>query len=90
MRSEGSDGALSLEEMYTHADVFMLAGSETTGTARAGLVYLLLKNPEKMDKVKREVRAAFPDDVGESTMEMAAGKLVYLDACELFPFLFPC
>lgn len=87
MRSEGSDDALSLEEMYTHADVFMLAGSETTGTAMAGLVYLLLKNPEKMDKVKREVRAAFPDGVRELTMEKAGGKLEYLDACE-FPPLF--
>lgn len=87
LRSEGSDDALSLEEMYTHADVFMLAGSETTGTAMAGLVYLLLKNPEKMDKVKREVRGAFPDGVGELTMERAAGKLDYLDACEFPTFL---
>jgi cytochrome P450 len=88
LRSEGSDDALSLEEMYTHADVFMLAGSETTGTAMAGLVYLLLKNPEKMDKVKREVRGAFPDGMGELTMEMAAGRLGYLDACRSFPFSF--
>lgn len=95
LRSEGSDDALSLEEMYTHADVFMLAGSETTGTAMTGLMYLLLKNPEKMDKVKREVRGAFPDGVGELTMEKAAGKLVYLDACEFFScfsslFSVPC
>lgn len=30
--SAKDDQQLSLEEMYCHADVFMLAGSETTGT----------------------------------------------------------
>ena len=85
LKAEGSKNELSLEEMYTHADVFMLAGSETTGTAMAGLVYLLLRNPDKMERVKDEVRGLFKN-VDEVTME-ATGRLSYLDACEFPPFL---
>ncbi|KAK4155759.1 cytochrome P450 [Chaetomidium leptoderma] len=77
--SAQGDQQLSLDEMYCHADVFMLAGSETTGTAMAGFTYFLLTNPDKLAVLTREIRARFPTDA-DITMESTA-PLRYLNAC---------
>ncbi|KAI3341511.1 cytochrome P450 [Ustulina deusta] len=70
---------LSLEEMYCHADVFMLAGTETTGTSMAGLTYYLLINPDKLALLTQELRSEFSSE-SEITMESTA-KLKFLNAC---------
>jgi cytochrome P450 len=70
---------LSLEEMYCHADVFMLAGSETTGTAMSGLTYFLLTHPDKLALFTEEIRSRFNSE-DEITMESTA-QLKYLNAC---------
>ncbi|KAI1325214.1 cytochrome P450 [Xylariaceae sp. FL0255] len=77
--SAKEDLQFSLEEMYCHADVFMLAGTETTGTAMAGLTYFLLMNPQKMALLTREIRETFSSEA-EITMESTAG-VKYLTAC---------
>ncbi|KAB2571025.1 Cytochrome P450 monooxygenase rdc4 [Lasiodiplodia theobromae] len=49
-------GRMTVPQMHAHGAVFMLAGTETTATLLSGLVYLLLKNPDKMEKLVEEVR----------------------------------
>ncbi|KAL2163969.1 hypothetical protein VTH06DRAFT_3182 [Thermothelomyces fergusii] len=73
------DRRLSLDEMYCHADVFMLAGSETTGSAMAGLTYYLLTNRDKLARLTDEIRGRFRTE-DEITMETTA-PLQYLNAC---------
>jgi len=77
--SAQDDLRLSLDEMYCHADVFMLAGSETTGTAMAGFTWFMLNNPEKLARLTAELRGAFAHD-DDITMENTAS-LKYLNAC---------
>lgn len=70
---------LSIEEMYTNAEVFLLSGSETTGTSMSGFTYYLLKNPDKLRRLTKEIRSGFlrSDDI---TFDSTAG-LKYLNAC---------
>jgi cytochrome P450 len=78
LRQEG-DRALSLAEMHSNADVFMIAGTETTATLLSGLVYLLLRNPGPMRQLTDEIRESF-----NSPEEMTLGSLArlkYLHAC---------
>ncbi|KAK8061941.1 hypothetical protein PG994_008307 [Apiospora phragmitis] len=78
MAAKGSQ-QLSLEEMYCHADVFMLAGSETTGTSLSGLTYYLLANPEKLAILTKQIRSLFKHEI-EVTLQRTAG-IEYLNAC---------
>jgi cytochrome P450 len=66
-------------EMYSNGALFMLAGTETTATLLSGLTYYLLKNPEKMARLVKEVRTAFTslDDMHINELS----KLPYLHAC---------
>lgn len=72
------DQALTIGEMHANANIFMIAGTETTATLLSGLTFYLLKNPEAMDKLVREIRGACPtqDDI---TLERLA-QLRYLNA----------
>lgn len=47
---------LSLNEMHSNADLFMLAGTDTTATLLCGLTYLLSMDTERMSKLAKEVR----------------------------------
>jgi cytochrome P450 len=73
------ESGLSLAEMYANANLFMIAGTETTATLLSGLTYYLLKNPTKMDKLKMEIREAFKTE-DEITIERLQA-LKYLNAC---------
>lgn len=53
------DLRLSHPEMYANSQIFMVAGTETTATALSGLTYLLLVNPDKMERIVKEVRETF-------------------------------
>jgi cytochrome P450 len=66
-------------EMYSNGALFMLAGTETTATLLSGLTYYLLKNPEKMARLVKEVHTAFTslDDMHINELS----KLPYLHAC---------
>ncbi|KAL5404784.1 hypothetical protein PMIN03_008918 [Paraphaeosphaeria minitans] len=69
---------LSREELHSNAYIFIVAGSETTGTALAGITYYLCKNPTTLTTLLSEVRSSFKsaDDITIDT----ATKLPYLDA----------
>lgn len=70
---------LTRVEMDANASLFMIAGTETTATLLSGLTYLLLRNPEKLRNVVREVRGAFATSA-EIGMEGIAA-LPYMNAC---------
>jgi hypothetical protein len=73
------ENALSLDEMHSNADLFMIAGTETTASVLSGLVYFLLLNPEKMETLKEEIRGAFKSrqDINMGSLS----QLKYLQAC---------
>jgi cytochrome P450 len=76
---ENKGKGLTQTEMYSNAALFMLAGTETTATELSGLTYYLLKNPQKMERLQKEVRGAF-ESPEEMTMT-ALGQMPYLGAC---------
>jgi cytochrome P450 len=70
---------LSLKEMHSNAALFMGAGTETTATEVSGLLYLLLRNPVKLERMVKEIRGALRTDE-DITMD-ALSQLPYLHAC---------
>lgn len=70
---------MAVEEMHANADLFMLAGTETTATLLSGLTYFLLKNPDKMRKLVDEIRTSFRSE-DELTVDGLA-KLKYMAIC---------
>lgn len=68
-----------MERLTSNAVVLIAAGSETTATLLAGVTYLLLSNPEKMAKLKIEVRNAF--NSAEEITIASASRLPYMLAC---------
>ncbi|ORY00094.1 cytochrome P450 [Clohesyomyces aquaticus] len=67
---------MTLGEMTSNAAVLVLGGSETTATLLSGTIYLLLMNPDKMEKLLGEVREAFNHD---SEIDLiSVGKLDYM------------
>ncbi|CAN9137705.1 unnamed protein product [Alternaria alternata] len=70
---------LTRGEMDANSSIFMIAGTETTATLVSGLTYLLLRNPECMEKLNDEIRGAFASDA-DMTMEQLAA-LPYLASC---------
>ena len=78
---------LTRGEMDANSSIFMIAGTETTATLVSGLTYLLLRNPECMEKLNDEIRGAFASDA-DMTMEQLAA-LPYLASCLKEAFLTP-
>lgn len=72
------EGGLSMDEQYSNASLFMMAGADATAMALAGTTYYLLRNPHYLDKVTEEIRGAFTD-LSEVTSDKAA-RLKYLHA----------
>lgn len=61
---------LSREEHYANANLFMIAGTETSAAALSGAVYHLLSNPHQMEALKKEIRSSFStfDDLQLNTL----------------------
>jgi cytochrome P450 len=75
-----ADGkGMTVPEMHSNSDLFILAGSETTATLLSGLTYHLLTNQETMAALVAEIRGTFSTD-GDIDMQRLAG-LPYLSAC---------
>ena len=75
----GADKVMSEAELLTHARIFVLAGSETTATVLAGLVFYLLRTPRAHAKLVATLRDAF---AAEDAITVAAtAQLPYLAAC---------
>ncbi|KAJ8117026.1 hypothetical protein OPT61_g1678 [Boeremia exigua] len=80
LRSRGEAHELTNEELTHNADLFMVAGSETTATALLGVTYYLLKTPRAYKRVTEEVRAAFAcaEDISFKEVNL---RLPYMLAC---------
>jgi len=79
MRSQDShEKRMTRAEIDSNANLFLVAGSETTATALSGTTYLLLKNPEAMKKLVQEIRGRFKS-ASEITID-EVNKLEYLIA----------
>ncbi|KAF4962251.1 hypothetical protein FSARC_9639 [Fusarium sarcochroum] len=70
---------LTVKEMHSNAELFMLAGSETTATLLSGCLYNLLTYPEKMETLLEEIRGKFTsaDDLAFESL----ADLKYMNAC---------
>lgn len=71
---------LSADDMISHATVFVGAGAETTAGILSGCTSLLLDNPEKWERVVKEVRSTFDSDK-DIDMDAVNSRLPYLAAC---------
>ncbi|KAF2005223.1 cytochrome P450 [Amniculicola lignicola CBS 123094] len=70
---------VSDNEVIMNAALFIVAGSETTATELCGLTNFLLRNPDKLDRLKKELRDAVKV---ESDLNMdVLGSLPYMNAC---------
>ncbi|KAK3067690.1 hypothetical protein LTR53_015295, partial [Teratosphaeriaceae sp. CCFEE 6253] len=67
------------EELELNMSVFVFAGSETTSTAIAAVLFGLLKSPEAMRRAAREVRESLGEE-RDITVATTSG-LKYLTAC---------
>lgn len=70
------DKVPSEEFLRTNASSLLIAGSETTATALAGITYYLLHDPQTFSNLKNEVRTAFATP-GEIT-DISTKSLPYL------------
>ncbi|KAK7746695.1 hypothetical protein SLS53_001882 [Cytospora paraplurivora] len=57
--SKKGDWNIPFDVLRANAIILVIAGSETTATLLSGITYLLLKNPECLEKAKEEVRSSF-------------------------------
>jgi cytochrome P450 len=75
----GNDEKLNHLELVMLSSNFIVAGSGTSAGGMSGLTYLLLRNPDKLEKLKQEIRSLFkkPADL---TVQ-AATSCKYLRAC---------
>ncbi|KAF4555864.1 Cytochrome P450-like protein 83 [Elsinoe fawcettii] len=69
---------LSMGEMESNGNIFMIAGTETTATLLSGLSFYLLKNPDKMAKLIEEIRSTFKS-TADITIEQLQ-RMPYLNA----------
>ncbi|KAK7982099.1 hypothetical protein PG988_004337 [Apiospora saccharicola] len=70
---------LSKIELVMLSSNFIVAGSGTSAGGMSGLTYLLLRNPDKLERLKKEIRHAF-STLEDITM-VGTAKCKYLNAC---------
>ncbi|KAI0400811.1 cytochrome P450 monooxygenase-like protein [Xylaria palmicola] len=83
-----SKETMSEKEMMSQTSSLVIAGSETTATSLSGTTWFLLKNPECMAKLQKEVRDAFTsaDEItGDSTAGLSYLHAVIEESLRLFP-----
>lgn len=66
--------------MISHATVFIGAGSETTAGVLTAVTSFLLENPDKLERLKQEVRSAFKSQA-EISLDTVNSRTPYLVAC---------
>lgn len=77
LKSDEKNG-MTVEEMYTTAQVLIVAGSETTATGLTAATYFLLSNSRSWQKLCSEIRNRFREEK-DITIQSTAG-LTYLNA----------
>ncbi|KAI0023554.1 cytochrome P450 [Xylariomycetidae sp. FL0641] len=74
-----SGDELPLGEMHANAELFMLAGSETTGSLMSGMTYFIMKHPDVFRRLSEEIRGSFASAADIKFDRLAT--LRYLNAC---------
>ena len=78
MLNENHRRKMSMEELQMNAYSFIFAGAETTATTIDAAFHFLSQHPEKVNKVCRELHAAFPSS--KDITFTAAKQLPYITA----------
>lgn len=79
---------MSRAEMVSNASAIVLAGSETSATLLSGCLWLLLTNPEYLQKLTNRVRSQFssPAEIDPQTVTFIEGLQAVLDeSLRLYP-----
>lgn len=71
---------LTTNDMISHATVFIGAGSETTAGVLTAVTSFLLENPDKLERLKNEVRSEFTSQA-DISLDAVNTRLPYLIAC---------
>lgn len=81
LKHNDDEFAMSLPEIKSTSFGIIIAGSETTATLLSGTTYYLLKNPEKLAKLTKEVREAFhsEDEINLTSVNGLTYMLAVLD-----------
>jgi hypothetical protein len=79
---------MDFKTLSANAEILVLAGSETTATLLSGCTYLLLTHPDKMEKLKQEVRSTFTSE--SDITASSVNKLTYMlgvlnEALRMYP-----
>lgn len=68
-------------DVFAPLSINVAAGSDTTGVSLSGAVYYLMRNPEKLQKLRREVDEAFAQGAGGDSLGFTqAQRMPYLQA----------
>lgn len=62
MKNTGRPDGMSTTEIEENAQVFIIAGAETTASYLTGLLFHLLCNRSKLDILVKEIRSAFSQE----------------------------
>ncbi|CAZ85474.1 unnamed protein product [Tuber melanosporum] len=69
---------ISDAELYSNAQVFIVAGSETSATTLSGLTYYILRNPRTYQRLVSEITSSFTSY--SEINSVTAGRLEYVGA----------
>ena len=81
LRHKADQDALTEQEIVINASMLVIAGSETTATAMAGLTFWLLHTPTALRKATEEVRGLFREDDDIDFSNATSMSMPYLAAC---------
>ncbi|KAK7971570.1 hypothetical protein PG989_016586 [Apiospora arundinis] len=88
LRTDKAGLALSRAELEENANLFIIAGSETTATVLSFATYLLLANPKTLKRATDEVLAAFAteEDITFNSVQSLKYMIAVLDeSMRIFP-----
>ncbi|KAF5002153.1 hypothetical protein FDECE_10715 [Fusarium decemcellulare] len=70
---------MPIDNLLKNASILIIGGSETTATLLSGVTYVLLRNPQALDKLTEEVRSTFKaeDEINLTSVN----QLTYMIAC---------
>ncbi|KAJ9138730.1 Isotrichodermin C-15 hydroxylase [Coniochaeta hoffmannii] len=76
-----SGTGISEPELYADSNILIMAGSETSATLMAAILYHLLANPRVMARLVREIRSAFPraEDISFASVSRSAYLLAVIN-----------
>lgn len=72
---------LTQQEIIINASILVIAGSETTATAMAGVTYWLLRTPAALKEATEEVRMLFKNEDDINFSNATSTRMPYLVAC---------